>query len=395
VDFDLNKRLTNEKLSIMNGVALQMLYGDRSKYALLISGVCFSTILMSQGLAMFFGILGFSYATIDNVRAPIWVVDPKVEQLADNQPLKDTDVDRVRSVRGVSWAASFYSGQTQARVLSSGQTKPVTLVGLDSATLAGAPTRVVKGSILDLRRSQSVIIDEMVAERLGSDRDHPLQPGDVFEMNDQRAEVVAIVKTKQGQGGAPYVFTTFDRARQYGFSQRKMTTHVLAAPEAGLSAESVAKAISEETGLRAYTEGGFKKASSDWMIYNSPIPFVVGLIVGIGFLVGVIVSGQTFYNFVLENTRYLGALKAMGAGTGLLARMTVLQASVVGFTGYSIGMGLLSLFFTSLPEGRAPLILKWEAAAVVFGAVLFITLIASFMGIRSISKIETAMVFRS
>jgi putative ABC transport system permease protein len=379
----------------MTDVALQMLYGDRSKYMLLISGVCFSTILMAQGLAMFFGILGFSYATLENARAPIWVVDPKVEQVSDNQPLKDTDVDRVRSVVGVAWAVPFYTGQTQARVLGSGQTKPITLVGLDSATLAGAPTRVVKGSIMDLRRSQSVVIDEEVAARLGQDRQHTLQVGDVFEMNDQRAEVVAIVKTKQGQGGAAYVFTTFDRARQYGFSQRKMTTHVLAGPQKGLSAESVAKSIMAETGLRAYTEASFKKASSDWMIYNSPIPFVVGLIVGIGFLVGVIVAGQTFYNFVLENTRYLGALKAMGASNARLARMTTLQASLVGVTGYGIGMGLLSLFFRSLPEGKAPLLLRWEVAALVFAAVFLIILIASMMGIRRVANIDAAIVFRS
>ena len=379
----------------MTDVALQMLYGDRSKYALLISGVCFSTILMAQGLAMFFGILSFSYATLENARAPIWVVDPKVEQVADNQPLKDTDVDRVRSVPGVAWAVPFYTGQSQARVLGSGQTKPVTLVGLDAATLAGAPTRVVTGSMNDLRRSQGVAIDEEVAARLGGGRKRPLHVGDVFEMNDQRAEVVAVVRTKQGQGGAAYVFTTFDRARQYGFAQRKMTTHVLAAPQKGLSAEDVAASIMRATGLRAYTEESFKKASSDWMIYNSPIPFVVGLIVGIGFLVGVIVAGQTFYNFVLENTRYLGALKAMGASNGRLARMTILQASVVGITGYGIGMGLLALFFRSLPEGRAPLLLKWEVAALVLAAVSLIIVLASMMGIRRVTKIEPAIVFRS
>jgi putative ABC transport system permease protein len=379
----------------MTDVALQMLYGDRSKYLLLISGVCFSAILMAQGLAMFYGILGFSYATLENARAPIWVVDPKVEQVADNQPLKDTDVDRVRSVAGVAWAAPFYTGGSQARVIGTGQTKPVTLVGLDSTTLAGAPTRVVLGSVLDLRRAQSVAIDQDAAVRLSQEPGKPLKIGDAFEMNDQRAEVVAIVKTKQGQGGASYVFTTFDRARQYGFSQRKMTTHVLAAPQEGLSAESVAEAIMKETGLRAYTEASFKKASSDWMIYNSPIPFVVGLIVGIGFLVGVIVAGQTFYNFVLENTRYLGALKAMGASNWRLARMTILQASIVGFTGYCIGMGLLSLFFSSLPEGRAPLLLKWQVAALVFAAVSLIVLIASAMGVRRVTQIEAAIVFRS
>lgn len=380
----------------MTDVALQMLYGDRSKYALLISGVCFSSILMAQGLAMFFGILSFSYATLDNARAPIWVVDPKVEQVADNQPLKDTDVDRVRSVPGVAWATSFYTGQTQARVLSSGATKPVTLVGVDTATLAGAPAPdlVIAGSLSDLRRTQAVIIDETNSERL-SGKDQPMRIGDVFEMNDQRAEVVAIVKAKQGQGGAAYVFTTFDRARQYGFNQRKMTTHVLAAPEPGLTAEEIVLRINQHTGLRAYTEAQFKKASSDWMIYNTPIPFVVGLIVGIGFLVGVIVAGQTFYNFVLENTRYLGALKAMGAGNWRLARMTILQASVVGLTGYGIGMGVLALFFSSLPEGRAPLLLRWEAAAVVFGAVFLIICIASIMGVRRVAGIEPALVFRS
>jgi len=282
---------------------------------------------MAQGLAMFFGIPGFSYATLENARAPIWVVDPKVQQVADNQPLKDTDVDRVRSVTGVAWAAPLYIGQTQARVLGTGETRPITLVGLDSATLAGAPTRVVQGSLLDLRRSQSVAIDEEVAAGLGADRQHPLQIGSVFEMNDKRAEVIAIVKAKQGMGGASCVFTTFDRAGDYGFGQRKMTSDILAAPQRGLTAAEVARRISRETGLSAYTENQFKDSSRNWMIYNSPIPFVVGLIVGIGFLVGVVVAGRTFYNFVLENTRYLGALKAMWASNGRLARMTVLRLS--------------------------------------------------------------------
>lgn len=69
-----------------------MLFGERAKYATLVRGICFPTILMTQGLAMFFGILSFSYATATNIRAPIWVVDPLVQQVDDNQPLRDTDI---------------------------------------------------------------------------------------------------------------------------------------------------------------------------------------------------------------------------------------------------------------------------------------------------------------
>jgi putative ABC transport system permease protein len=251
-------------------------------------------------------------------------------------------------------------------------------------------------NVLEARlRGRGTESEKEIAVRLGRDREHPLQVGDVFEMNDRRAEIVAIVKAKQGQGGASYVFTTFDRAREYGFSQRKMTTHVLAAPQPGLSAEEAARRISRETGLRAYTEAQFKQASSNWMLTNTPIPFVVGLIVGIGFLVGIIVAGQTFYNFVLENTRYLGALKAMGASNARIARMTVLQAGIVGLTGYGIGMGLLTIFFRGLPEGRAPLLLQWPVAVIVFAAVTVIVAFASLLGIRRVTGIESAIVFRS
>jgi putative ABC transport system permease protein len=146
--------------------------------------------------------------------------------------------------------------------------------------------------------------------------------------------------------------------------------------------------------LKALTEEELKAASRRWMIENSPIPLVVGLIVAVGFLVGIVVAGQTFYSFVLENTRYLGALKAMGASTARLAWMTLLQALLVGVTGYGIGMGLLALFFRIIPEGKAPLLMGWPVALLVFAAVILIITFASLLGIRRVAKIEAAIVFR-
>lgn len=378
----------------MTDIALQMLYGDQPKHALLISGVAFSVVLMAQGLAMFFGIIGFSSAMLDNIRASIWVVMPTVEQVEDNQLMKDTDVDRVRSVEGVAWAAPLFVGNAQGRLLSTGKSKPITIVGVDPATLAGLPRRVMSGNLMDIRTAHSVIIDEEIATLLGAPG-KPLAVGDVFEMNDKQAEVVAIVRVKEGSGGAGNVFTTLDRARYYVPNQRKMMTQVLAEPQPGLTASEVAARISAETQLKALTAEKFGELSRQWMIENTPIPAVFGIIVAIGFLVGIVVCGQTFYNFILENTRSLGALKAMGATSWRLARMTVLQALVVGMTGYGIGMGLLGLFFSSIPEGTAPLVMDWQVACAVLGAVLVIVAVASLLGIRRLAGIEPAIVFRS
>lgn len=378
----------------MTDVALQMLYGDRSKYALLTSGIAFSVILMAQGLAMLTGIIGFSSATLENIRAPIWVVMPTVEQVEDIQPLKDTDVDRVRSVSGVAWASPLSMASAQGRVTSTGVSKSVTVIALDPATLAGLPRTLLSGDLMDIRRTNAVIIDEVTAENFGS-AGKPLDVGDGFEMNDHRAEVAAVVRLKEGQGGSCIVFTTMDRARVYVPAQRKMVTQVLAWPQDGLDAAEVARRIERETRLQAFTEENFGKVSRQWMVDNTPIPLVFGIVVAFGFLVGVVVCGQLFYDFILANSVNLGALKAMGATSWRLTRMTVIQALVVGFTGYGMGMGALGLIFLKIPEGKAPLVMRLDTSLSVLAAVLLIVAIASLLGIRRLSRIEPASVFRS
>ena len=362
---------------------------------MLVSGICFATILLTQGMAIFCGLLTFSYATATNIRAPIWVIDPLVQHIGDNQPLRDTDVDRVRSVESVEWAAPLYVGSTQARLLGGGATQSVTLVGLDADTLAGAPTNIVDGSLLDLRRAQGVIVDDQFVAKMKEQRGVRLGLGDVFEMNDREAVIVGIAKVTPGMQGAVYVFTTWDRAKEYAPGQRKMLTHILAAPAPGNPIGEVARAISEETGLKAVSETEFKEMSIRWMLIHSPIPIVVGLMVGVGFIIGLGVSGQTFYTFVLENTRHLGALKAMGVGNRTLTMMIMAQAGIVGFAGFGLGVGLISTFFSLIPEGSAPMVMLWPIPVIVFVAIMLICMATALLSVWRVTRIEPAIVFRS
>lgn len=376
-------------------IAFKMLFGDRAKYLMLITGVSFATLLMTQGLSMFFGIISFSYATATNIRAEIWVADPLTEQVADNQPLRDTDINRVRSVDGVEWASPLFVGTAQARLVGMGRTKPVTLVGLDADTFAGAPTKFIEGSIAGLQQSDSVVIDSKIAELLSADPTRPLRIGDVFEMNDRRATVAGVVQVSPGMGGAAYVFTTWDRAKDYAPNQRKMLTYVLASPAPGLSAQEGAESIQKETGLQAMTERRMKQMTSKWMILNSPVPVFVGVIVAIGFLMGVVVSGQTFYTFVLENTPSLGALKAMGADARSLAGMIVAQALTIGLVGFGIGSGLMAGLFAALPENQVPLLMLWPTPTIVLIAILGICVFVAIISVYRVSRIEPAIVFRT
>ena len=82
----------------MYHIALKMLLGDRAKYVMLVGGLTFAALLMTQQCAVFIGLLSWTTSHMRNMRASIWVVDPKVEQINEIKPLRDTDVNRVRSV---------------------------------------------------------------------------------------------------------------------------------------------------------------------------------------------------------------------------------------------------------------------------------------------------------
>src|SRR5262245_7803592 len=233
----------------MLDLALKMLLGDRAKYIMLISGLTFASLLMTEQAGIFCGIMQWTGSTLDNVGAPIWVVDPMVEHVNDTEALRDTDMNRVRSVEGVAWAAPFYQGNLRTR-MRDGSFKFVQLIGIDATTFAGAPTEIVEGKLDDLRLPNTVIVDEYGVPKLSLNPARPARVGDSFEINDHEARVVGICKSRMSFSGNPYLFTTYDQAMQYAPSTRKMLSAVLAAVQPGQNPATVARRITEATGLR-------------------------------------------------------------------------------------------------------------------------------------------------
>lgn len=99
----------------MYHIALKMLFGDRTRYLMLISALAFCSLLMNQQSSVFSGLMLWTTAIIRNTHAPIWVMDPKVEQVNEAKPMRETDLSRVRSVPGVAWAVPFYTSNQQIR----------------------------------------------------------------------------------------------------------------------------------------------------------------------------------------------------------------------------------------------------------------------------------------
>ncbi len=401
----------------MIGLAIKMLFGDTAKYVMLLAGLFFATFLIVQQASVFCGLMRWTTATLKNVAAPIYVVEERVEQINEINPLRDTDVARVRSVSAVRWAMPLFSGIQRVR-LDDGSFKTVQLVGIDAASLAGAPGRMIAGNLSDLRLPNTVIIDELATERLSSDPTDPskrIKIGDEFEINDIEARVVGICSAMRSFTGGPYIWTTYERALQYTPQSRKMLSAVIAAPIEGMTPNQAAEEIEKTTGLRAFVNvdfgnktgnsisptgaidyGDFNTSTVWWYVKNTGIPISFGTTVVIGFIVGVAIACQTFYAFVLDNLKHLGALKAMGMSNFRLSVMLIFQALTVGIIGFGLGLLATAVFAVgALKNGQPPFYMPWQIPVGAFIAVQLICMLAALMGIIRLSLYEPAMVFRA
>ncbi|MFV0339031.1 MAG: ABC transporter permease [Parachlamydiaceae bacterium] len=375
-------------------IALKMLVGDRAKFIMLVSALSFAALLITQQSAVFCGLMMWTTATIRNTDIPVWVVDQNVEQSNDVKPLRDTDVTRVRSISGVEWAVPLYQSIQQAR-LADGTFKSIQLVGVDPSSLIGAPSIMIEGRPEDLWQAHAVIIDKLGIERMSMAGGKKLRVGDSFEINDHEAKIVGISNMSPSFTGHPYVYTTFDKAMEIVPPVRKNVGFILVKNRSDVTPEELAKRIEEQTDLRAYTSDQFFWSTIRWYFKNTGIPISFGTMIVLGFIVGISVSGQTFYMFILENMRYLGALKAMGASNFTLCKMLMAQAFLSGFIGFGIGLGLSSIFgFFALKMTQPPFYLPYQVILGTFTGIVLICFFASFLGIYRISKLEAAEVFR-
>ena len=380
----------------MTFIALKMLMGNRGKYYAMLFGISFACMLMAQQLSLFVGLMRNTASQIRDIQgADIWVMDPTVQFVDDIKPLSDNDVYRVRGVEGVAWAVRLYKGQARTQ-FREGSFKQFILLGLDDASLVGAPGEMLLGSIDDLRQPDAVIMDVNGWKYLWPDE--PFHLGKSFEMNDHRAVVVGVCKASPTFQTFPIAYTRYTQAVQFVPPERRVLTFVLAKAKEGLSPAAVSKHITEATGLQALSQAEFSWMTIKYYMARTGIPINFGITVTLGFIIGAAIAGQTFYLFTIENLRQFGDLKAMGLKNGSIIWMVFVQGLVVGLLGYGIGVGLAAAFerflewkVTTVPPA---FFMAWQIPVGVAGAVTLIVTVAALLSLRRVLNLEPAIVFR-
>ena len=371
-------------------IGFKLLVNDKAKFSALLIGITFAVFLMMQMTAMFAGILNRAYSTSTNIGAPMWIMDPAVYTATSPITLPDYLLDSVRSMDGVDYAVPIYIGGAQVR-LASGTYQGVTVIGLDDTSLFGRP-ELEQGRLEDIYADNSFLV---VHDAEFSKLNNP-KIGTTFELNDHRGVIVGIARVaSNGLNGVPTLYTTYSRAIEYIPTTRFTISYVLLQAKNPAAIPAI-KAQVARLGYVALTREEFNARIADYYTYQTGIGTNILLMTIISFLVGLSISGQTFYSFILENLEKFGALKAIGAKGRELVYMILFMATFTALIGFGLGVGLVTLMI-SITRARLPnyaaIITFWNLG-LAFAMVVIIAGISSYFGIRRVLKIEPFDIFR-
>ena len=371
-------------------LAYKLLVNDRAKFTALLVGISFAVFLMTQMMSMFAGVLHRASSTVINIGATVWVMDRSVQTVANTIGMPDYTLDAVRSVQGVQYAVPLYSGGALVK-LPDGTYQAVTVLGLDDTSLFGRP-KLLEGKIEDIYAENGfVVVRDPEYSKLGSP-----QIGSEFELNDHRGVIVGTAKvTTFSLFGVPTLYTTYYRALQYIPNPRFTISYILVEPKSPADIPVIKQQV-RALGYLALTKDEFMQKISNFYKYQTGIGTNILLMTVISFIVGLSISGQTFYTFILENLDKFGALKAIGTNNRELVGMILFQATFTALTGYGLGIGLCAFLIwlarLRLPDYAARI--TFFNLGLAFLMVVIIAAISSYFGVRKVLQIEPFDIFR-
>ena len=371
-------------------LAYKLLVNDKSKFAALLVGMSFAVFLMMFVTCMFVGVMTHASSTTINIDATMWVMDQGVETPANSIGMPDYVLDEVRSMFGVRYAVPLYSGNALLK-LADGTYQAAAVIGLDDASLLGRPA-LIQGNIQDIyAESGFLAVDDADFSKL----ENP-QIGSEFDLNDHRGVVVGVAKVPSSSlFGLPTLYTTYQRAIQYIPNPRYTVSYVLLQPQSASDIPEIKRQV-QALGYLALTKNEFIRRTTEFYMYHTGVGTNLLIMTVVSFVIGLSISGQTFYAFILENLERFGALKAIGATSRELIGMILFQAGFASLVGYGLGIGIctgvIALAKYRLPQYAA--MITYPSLVLPFVMALVITAISSYVGVRRVLQVEPFDIFR-
>ena len=231
---------------------------DKAKSIGVIVGILISTFLIGQQLGVFFFLTGLMGSLATNVKADIWVVDSKTD---DVNQLGKLDIRTLRAVQGLSGVKEAFPILITGASCNynNGTSGAITLIGVDISKLNTVldSSKIIAGKPADLQMDGAVSAEFFEKKNIGDN----INLGTDFEINGKRAFFALQTKGFRGFGSSISV-TTIERARFYSNQSVNSVSAVLVKLVPGENADDVVARINSTiSGVRAWPSQKLAKST--------------------------------------------------------------------------------------------------------------------------------------
>ena len=375
----------------MLNIAWKFIRFDKAKSIGVIFGILISTFLIGQQIGTFLFLSGLMGALATDVKADIWVVDSKTN---DVNQLAVLDIRNLRAVQGLNGVKEAFPLIIAAAACNykNGTSGAITLIGVNSNHLYAIldKGKITAGNTSDLQLDGAVSGEYFEKKNLGGNIDL----GTDFEINGKRAFFA--LQTKDFRGfGSSFCVTTIERAQFYSNQSVNNINAVLVNLVPGQEVDKVVADINTNIhGVRAWPSKKLALSSVMKILMSSGIALSTGTLILFALIAGFFIIGLTMYSSALDRLKDYGTLKAIGAGNRYISRLILTQALLFSIVGFLIGLLLLEGFRRGVEQSGlifsfSPLILL-----AMFATIGLISLSGASFALSRIRSVEPATVFR-
>lgn len=371
-------------------IALQSLFFERGKLLAAVSGVAFAANLVLVQAGLFFGFQKSSTAVISRVGGDLWVMARGTALVDFADPLSPGVGDVVRAQPCVRRARPVIFSWASIRKPSGGIDN-VQLIAAEPRPGGALPWSLAEGLPSDLRAPMRVAVDAADLSRLELP---PRAIGAPIELQDRTVHIGVVTRGIRSFTVVPYLFAEPHEARRIlGLADGQATFWAIDLERADCAA-TVRAGLERHADLAVRDRGEFEAMTSTYWVIGSGAGATLAFAALLGFIVGLVVVGQTLYSLTESRSRELATLKAMGASGRELAAFVLWQAGLLAVVGGAIGLSCAFGLKLLVLQIGLTVVLDATVIGAGLGAIVGMCALASLASVRSIYKLEAAKVFK-
>jgi putative ABC transport system permease protein len=374
----------------MSFLALKMLVSKPGRFLLTATGIAVAFFLSAAQVGILVGWCNTVTAIIRHADADVWVMAEQTPAFDYATAIPEHRVYQVRNAEGVAWAENLFLDFSVLQ-RPDGRRVQIELVGLDDNS-AGGPWLMKTGEKTCVHEPDTIIVDELFLGMLGVQN-----VGDEAEINGKRAVLGGISRQVRTFTASPFVFTSTKSAVHFDPNYHEgEVTFVIARCGDGFPPKQVRDAIARSVpSVEVLTSDEFCERSISFWMLETGIGITVVTTAVLGLVIGAVIISQTLFTITQEHLADYATLAALGFRRSRLVTIVFLQSLFLGAAGIAVGAGVF--FYTARASQNTPV--PMETTPLIFTGLVLISLtccvMASFLSVRSVLRVDPVMVFKA